>query len=443
MTAPITITIAGNPYTSAIQDSLSIKAVIGKTPSTIDAIFFDKSAALLVPEGVDIIVTRTDTSERIFGGLTSMVSDWTEGVSRYFQIQGQSYTVLLDRIIFYAAYGTGYSDKDILTDLFTSKVVGSNGQIGVSSEITVGSNVKIGQTGLTPLTFVYSYAREAIELLAGYVGYNYYVDFNKDLHYYHKESVVAPYGLSSSPNNTTTIGYNNLRRRKDATRVINNYLVFGPSLTSKLQEDFCSNDGSKTVISVAFKGSAVSIYAPPGEAMIKVWVNTGTDITPTWVTKTVGLYNSDSLSTKDCLFDPSALTLTFGTAPLNLTKAVKVNYSFPYSAGSPRFDAGSYAQYGRIFSNKLVASDLNSAGAITSKLNNLAEQYKSALHTITLRVDDTMFPGTTRFAPGQWVYLYNEILGISKSYVIYSITTKILGGVIKSYDLELRSYTLE
>lgn len=445
MPAPVIINIDGIDYQSSMQDKLTIKSVVGQTVADCDCTIYDKTCSLTIPEGKEIIITRGDTGERIFGGLTSMVTDWTEGVSRYFQIKGQSFTILLDRIIFYNFYQPGYSDKWILNDLFTSRVVGANGQMGAASEINAVDHVATGSPALSSLVFHYSYAREAVELLAAYVGYNYYVDFYKKLHYYYKESETAPFGLSSSPDGSTTIRYRNLKRKRDATRIINNYLVYGSTATSLPQESIASNDGVKKIINVAFKGSAVVLQAPPGESMIGVWRNTGTDVTPVWTAQTVGLVNTDDPGSVNCLYDPTALTLIFTSAPPNLTNSIKVRYVFAYSAGMPKYLESSYQKYGRLFSSKLIASDANSAASMFTLTNNLAEQFGYALQVLTCDVDDGAFPAgnTLRFKAGQWVRIVNAVLGIDESYVIHSITTKILGGELKSYSLELRSYTLE
>jgi len=445
MTSPVILNIAGVDYLTTQQDSFSIKSVVGQTIATMDATIYDKNCSLTIPEGVDIIITRGDTGERIFGGLVGFVTDWTEGISRYFQVQGQSYTVLLDRFIVYAHYQPGYSDTYILNDLCTTKVVGVKGETGNACEIVIGSYVKSGIPALGTLTFTYSYLREAVELLANIVGYNYYVDFNKNLHYYFKESETSPFGLSSSSNGTSTIGYRNLKRKRDATRVINNFVVFGATATADPRYGYVGANGSDKIISVAFQGPVIPLYAPGGLATIGVWINTGTDAVPNWVSQTVGNTGTDP-ATVNCLYDSTALTLTFAVAPpAHATNSIEVYYTFPYGAGMTKSLPASIAQYGRILSNKLVVSDANSALTMKSKLDNLAAQFGSALHSLTLTVDDGAFPvgNTNRFKAGQWVTLVNSGLGINKNFMIYSITTKCIGGLLKSYDLELRSWSLE
>lgn len=466
VTAPILLTIGGVSVPQVMQESMIIKTVLGKTISTMNFTIYDKNCTLSVPkEGIDVIATRSDTGERIFGGLTSIPKGRTEGVSRYWDIQCQSYTVLLDRTLFYYSYPPAFTytnlaskalvgDRAILAHLFEKACVGSWGQTASASEIVIDTDyVQQGSASLVALNFLYTYAREAVELLSHYVGFNYYVDYYKNLHYYYKETIPATFGLSSvsgetlvdSQGNTlNTVPYNNLGWTRDATRVINNYTIFGSDVISNTQTSFIAGDGSKTTLSIAVNGTAFPIMAPAGQSHISVWVNTGSDVSPSWTAKTVG-GTGNNPSSYDCIADYINQSLVFAVAPPNLTYAVKIQYRFLFAGGMPSTDQPSITYYGRTFSNRLTASDANSAATMQVNINHLKEQFSSALETITCKVDDSAFPGgnTNRFKIGQWVPFHNHILGVLKNYQIHSITTRCLGGSILSYELELRNWTLE
>ena len=92
------MTIGGTTRSTTLQDNFKIHAVMGQTIPTLEGTIYDPNANLLVPaEGSDVIVTRGDTGARVFGGLLSMVTGRSEGVSRYWDIQCQGYAILLDR----------------------------------------------------------------------------------------------------------------------------------------------------------------------------------------------------------------------------------------------------------------------------------------------------------------------------------------------------------
>ena len=472
MTSPIALTIGGTSYTAVKEDSMVINSVLGKTINTMQLTLYDKNCTLTVPkEGVDVIVTRTDTGERIFGGLASNIIGHVEGVSRYWDIQCQSYTVLLDRILFYYYYPPCFTytnlaaqalvgDVAILGHMFEKSVVGMYGQATTASEIAVSPTyVQQGSPSLVALNVNYMYAREAIELLANYVGFNYYVDYNKNLHYYYKETNLPPFCLSSASaqlpdsagNLLDPIEYNGMIWQRDATRIINNYLVFGTSVSSDTKTSTIANNGVKTTLSMAFNGTASPILPPPGKAQVEVYVNSGSDVSPTWVTQTVGTMYIDDAGSYNVLADYTNLVLNFAVAPPNLTLAVKVNYLYQFQGGMPDSAQDSITQYGRLFSTRMTAADANSAAAMQSNINHLKTQFKGALEKVTCKVDDSAFPAgnTNRFKIGQWVPFYNHILGtptsatLLKNYQVYSMKTRCLGGSVLSYELELRNWMLE
>jgi hypothetical protein len=138
-----------------------------------------------------------------------MLTGRTEGLSRYWDLSFQSFTILLDRILFRMSYPseglTGLNDKEILADLFANRVVGADGGNG-NSEITVGSHVQIGTKTLSAIDFIYTYAREAIEKLASYVGYSYYSIFTKNCIIISRKQVTPP-SLSQAHQAKLLTGY--------------------------------------------------------------------------------------------------------------------------------------------------------------------------------------------------------------------------------------------
>jgi len=460
MTAPVGVTIGGVAYPTTLETNFSISSVQGRTVSTFDGTIYDRDADLAVPqEAADIVVVRNDTAGRIFGGLTSMPTGRTEGLSRYWDIQAQSYTCLLDTILFYATYAPGFiytntagqsliGDRAILGHLFEKCVVGQFGATGGASEILVSPTyVQQGVNQLSSLNFVYQYAREAVEYFASLVNFDYYVDFYKYLHYYYRQTIAAPFSLSSTPGETlgglTAIGYRNLKWKRDGTRIRNNYLVFGANTRSNIQYSIMAGNGSDLAFYVGFQGPNYPIAAPPGYDRIQVWVNTGTNAAPVWTAQTVGLTNIDDSASYDCMFDLVNQTLLFADAPPNFANAVRVGYTFTYLGGQPYAVPGSITKYGRTFSQRLVASDANTAVTMQTQLKNLQQQFGYGLQILTLSVDDKSFPAgnTNRFSVGQWVPFKNAILGINQSYWIHQITTKIIGGQLLEYALELRNWT--
>ena len=128
-------------------------------------------------------------------------------------------------------------------------------------------------------------------------------------------------------------------------------------------------------------------------------------------------------------------------------------------------------RYGRQYSRRVIASDVNSAQGIVNKLAHLHEQYADALEVVTIKITDDMFPtaqvfadangrmnpnnddremAAQRFETGQWVDFTNSILEVfNKELLIHRITTRIIGnrpisgggseGILE-YELEMRDW---
>lgn len=458
MTAPVNVTINGVSYPKVSQESLIIQNVMGRTMSTCQATIYDKFAALTIPPaGKDIVVTDQN-GDRLYAGLVSMPVDRTEGISRWFDIQAQSYLTLLDSSLCYGSYPPGFTytnnlgqalvgDLAIMAHLFEQSVVTDFGTLGASEIIIDSAYCQQGSKSLSQMDFPYVYLREVVELFCSYNNFDYYVDANKRLHYYYRETITPPYGISSVAGETldglNTVHLRGFKRKRDATRIRNNFVVYGANVTSNVQTGYIAGDGSSKTLSTKIISQNYPLAAPPGSDAINVWLNTGTEGSPVWTAKTVGVAGIDTLSTKDCLFDVTNQTLEFNSAPPNFSNALKVEYVFVYAGGQPYTNLTSKAAYGRIFSHRLVASDANTAWSMQTNIKNLNDQFSKELEVITGSIADSDFPAgsTGRFAVGQWVPVHDHILGILDYYWVHSVTTTILGGEIKNYALELRNWS--
>jgi len=446
MPPPVEITIDGVVVPCWEEMSLSIDNILGQTVDTAKLTFFDRDANLEIPELADIIITRTDNGQRIFGGLTSVVEGTTAGLSRRWEVQCQDYTVLLDAGLVHCSYPSGWTydgmsgDKAIIAHLFEKVGVTLLG-LGPSE---IEARTFVGQAFsdfMSAIFFNYSSYREALQTIAGYTGWNYYVDYYRRLHYYYREDYPAPYRLSSTPGPGNVV-YRKLRWRRDGTAVRNLYVMFGARLFSSPQHYYLPGDGVKTHYTLGIEdiGRNINLVAPPGEGNIIVEVNAGTDSVPIWVPQKVGNESTDSLDTCDCLHNSMHQILRFKVPPPNLTAAVYVRAVHLIGAGQADADDNSIVKYKRTFARRLSAGDTNSAIAINWKLNTYKEQFAFALEKVTLTVDDISYPGPDRFGIGQWVELENPVLGINRSYLIHRVTTRLIGGTHMEYDLELRNW---
>ena len=471
MTRPLTVTINGLPYAVWTQSEFQFTSVMGQTIPTMKGMLYDKNCDLAIPPlESEVIINDGFTGSRLWGGLLSMRTGTTENISRYWEIQAQGWAILLQRTLAYNSYPPGYTytsnlgqalkgDLAILANLFEKSIVGEGGSQNTPYEIVIYyPYCQQGTTLLSTNDFIYAYLQEAVQYFTGLVGFNYHVDENKFLHYYYIPNNPATFALSSPDYGTTYKGlpvvpYHNFKWKVDGTRLINNFLVFGASVTSGTQIAYLAGDGAKLILNTSIVSPNYPISGPPGSYTLQVSVNTGTSLSPVWTPQIVGITGFDTLGVYSagaggvvqCMFDGASQLLTFASAPPNFTNAVKIQYVFTYQGGQPWANHASIVQYGKTFSRRIVAGDATSAANVQSQVNHLDQQFSQPVQILTLSVADSDFPSGNynRFQVGQLVPFHNKTQGITDNFYIHSITTKVLGGEIRNYDLELRSITLE
>jgi hypothetical protein len=428
------------------------------------------------------------TNALLWGGLLTSRTGRTENISRYWDIQGQSYGMLLQHTLVYGSYPPGYiytnqfgqnlvGDLAVIANLFEKCVVGVNGDQTTASEIKVSSQYcQQGTTNLSTLNYIYSYQQEVLQYFCNIIGFDFYVDPNEYLHYYFLPENPAPFALSSpdvtSIGGLTAIKYRNLKWKEDGTRPANNWVIFGSTVQSAQQPPYYfAGNGTQTTFSTVPVSPNYLISGGGTNYALPVYLNTGTQANPVWTIEVVGIKGIDTLGQNSTgaggvvqvLFDAANQQLVFQTAPPAFTNAFYIAYVFYYQGGQPVPDNTSISTYGRVFSTRLIASDANSAMSMQALVNHQDIDFANPLQILTLTVSDKDFPAgnSNRFQVGQWVPLHNQVLdslntgtyvsptwtsqtgGIDGNFYIHSITTKVKGAQVREYDIELRSFSLE
>ncbi len=464
-------------------ESLSIDDIIGQTVGSAKFRVYDKHANMDIQELSEVSIYRLDTEcptnppEKIFGGIISKITKNIEGLSVWWDIQCQDYTVLLDSILTHASFPAGYytnphgttsdpnygGDQGVIWHIFTRSAITVDGQ-GPSGILAIPPYVGRAFSDMGPLVFNYTTLREAMQTISGFTGWQYHVDYDKKLWYYLRTNTPAPYVLSDS-GKADTIPYRSLKYEIDATQVRNLYVMFGAKLFSNVQTYYLGADGISTIYTLTARdgsiGRTVNFVAPPGQDRITVEVNDGTGAAPIWRPLKVGAEATDRMSDNDVLHNSTQQFLSFKVAPPhidfvrdaygNITSygAIRIQACFMIGAGVADIDNASVARYGRTFARRLSAGDTNSAIALHWKLNNLKAQFAMPMERITIKIDDLDFPvskpgiPSRRFAPGQWVQIENSVMGLNRNLLIYRMGTRLLGGTHFEYELELRSWISE
>ena len=522
----ITVNIDGNDMPRIDEETFEVESIVGQVLDTCRFTIYDREANIVVPSMSDVIVTaeRRGVTTRIFGGLAVTKNRRAVGPQRYIEVGCQDYTLLLDRGLIIQSYEANFEyaglvgDKAILASAFEKDIIGAYGTKS-TSEINARTDVAQGLAALSQQDFRYATLREVVSQLAQYVGFDFYVDFHKNLHYYYREDNPAPYILTDGTPSATAVNYRKPNHVTDGSRLVNTFALFGDRLLSDPQVYVLAGDGNAIEFDLSYDTIKLNyaLLPEPGQSAIRVdtrrypnktlsrslhdgdsnsavlmvssgsfvfdgviigdivlnitdgswgevtaltetsitavlldgadnvWGSGDTAVIPQWDKQDVTNDVTRSVSGFDVQHDSIGKTLAFSGPPPNDSYAIRIRYAHNFVAGQVDTAALSVRRYGRVFSRRVVASDVNSAQGIIQKMAHLKEQYADALEKFTCTITDDMFPSTNyrRFEAGQWVRVINNVLDVDKEMLIHRVTTRILGAQIFEYEVELRDWEVD
>ena len=251
----LTVEIGGMVY-PIIEESLLIESILGQVVDTCEFQIYDLNRKFNIRTMDDISITRDD-GVKLFAGLVSYIVGTVEGPTRYWDISCQDYTILLDRTLVRQNYQADFrydglvGDRAMIASAFERDVLGPGGGSG-ASEISARTHVEQGLTVLSQQVFKYSTLREVVSQLAQYVGHEFYVDYDRELHYYYKEERYSPYMLTDGDVAVSRvtgrpsgfdIHYRGVSWKRDGTRLVNTFALFGDRLLSDPLVFVMSSDG--------------------------------------------------------------------------------------------------------------------------------------------------------------------------------------------------------
>jgi hypothetical protein len=293
-----------------------------------DKLLKEDGGALLQESGYAILLSPpplfnddiriSDGASVIFAGKISRVSQVIESpLSTLYTIQCIDHTFQMDRKLVSRTY-TNTTVAAIIADIITSFAPGFT-TVNVSSSFVVSRIVFNART-----------ISQCFRQLADLVRYDWYVDENKDVHFFPRTTNLAPFSLTNTAGKHV---FRSLVRNQDGTQVVNRVKVRGGEY-----------DGTTYTDTITVKGNDTKSFLLPYQmSSLTVEVDPGTG----FVTKTVGIEFIDTFPGFDVLYNFQAQSFRFNAVLLD---GNKVRYS-----GKPKTpvvaiveDAASVAQYGAI-----------------------------------------------------------------------------------------------
>lgn len=383
----LTITVESTDRTGNIDPfSINVSRALTNQADTFQFTVPRTQAGDWKPAVLDTVQVEDGDSNVIFGGSIVTIEETFDGGIEYVKCNCRDWTFEMDRKLVVKSY-TGETVEDIIADLITNYI----GDLGFT-----GTNVNCDVL-VDYIAFNYEYPSKILQQLAQLTSYDWYVDEDKDIHFFAKDANPAPFALSDTSGNYYI---DTLVIKKDATKIKNTITVRGGQyLGDSFTESYVA-DGTQLTVPLVNKYNSITV-------------------TVNAVSKTVGVANIDSLDDFDCLYNFQEKSLTFkpATKPAN-GHVVAVNGSPYVPVLTRRTDVGSVGVYG-VFEYKIVDSTIDTKQGARERALAELNQYSEAL-------DEGSFETSVNgLEVGQIITVESAFRSISEDFVITRIMTTI------------------
>jgi hypothetical protein len=194
---------------------------------------------------------------RIFGGyVTDLEESEGEGAGRDFNTGCGDYGSYLDHVFIKAEY-EDKSDAYIIDDLFGTYAQQYDAETHVET-VKTHDKIRFNRVSL----------REIMDTLADLAQGDWYVDYERRVHFFVVDIESAPFGLSDSPDLAATFPYEKMKIKTDGAGVINRVEVVGGNYLSADATFYLQGTGEDERIIMPFR-----MHAADGESALQVWVN--------------------------------------------------------------------------------------------------------------------------------------------------------------------------
>lgn len=229
--------------------------------------------------GEEIIIT--DGSTKIFAGMIVKIKQNIRGLKYEYDITCKDYTQLLDRRLVNERY-ENTTVSAIIADLITNYTTGFT-----------YNNVSGTQT-VDTIAFSRIPVSSCIERLAEVTGFKWYVDYDKDVHFFSANAEMAPFNLTTSGDNHI---WDSLQITEDFSQIKNKVYVVGGEIEGNTRTEQYEADGDQLQFPLANKFASLPT----------VLVNS--------VAQTVGIDFISDEASFDCFWSFQEKYIRFKTAP--------------------------------------------------------------------------------------------------------------------------------
>lgn len=418
------IDITSNVWLVDPGSELQIESVLTRQIDRCTFFVGNYGALTSFKEWDEVIITDLNTSVRLFAGFILQIDKQPNrrGNRVDAHVTAGDYASLFDHVSVKQQYLTTQTDAFILNDIFTRYL----------PEIDSTTFVQV-QLSYPRIRFNRMTLRQVVDQLADSAGGDWYVDYNKKLHYFSLETDLAPFGLSDTPDMSTTFPYESIDKNDDGTGVINRVEVVGGNYLSDDVTIFVAGTGQDNRVILPFSMSGPSAGGP-----LQVWRNDGTVLSPVWTPMTVLVGYIDQLSSAtDVLTYFQEKVLEQTVAWPNLSNAVKIFGRYNIPLLTRYSDNVSFSFYGRYFDAVITDSSIIDKTTARQRAQGLMANASLGSVALSMKIRQ---PG---LHSGMTIHVTNASLSLSDDFFIQRVVASVAQGGYATFDLNLGIYRPE
>lgn len=396
--ATYNVTINGIDRTADIlNQSITVDDILNDQQNTCNFSLIDRSGNG-IPDGDEEITITLDDGTKLFGGYTLRVKYRSKSKTGALvaDIQCVDYSRLLDSFLVHKTY-LDMTDKEIIESIVETYCIG----FGITTNNVI-EGVTIDQIG-----FNYIQPTQALRRIVDLTGRNWYIDYDKDIHYFPMTQNPAPFNIDD-----TSANYSDLSLSKDSSQIKNRVYVRGGTKLSEFTTHEQRGDSKKR-----------QFLLPDKPHDISVLVN--------GVAKSIGVKNIDTSGFDFYVnFQEKYIEQDSGAALLTPTDTVSTTYKYDipiliaqdYEPSILESGVKEFAIFDKSITTTAAARDRAIAELTDYGQKMIAGSFK------------TFTPG---FRSGQYMNINLAEHGINDDYIINRVTARSFGGGLYEYTVNL------
>lgn len=358
-----------------------------------------KTPSKTIPNVNDEVVLEED-SIKIFGGVITERNEVIKGgLLVAYDIRCKDYSQYLDRKVVVKSYASS-SARTIVLDLISTYTSGFTTTNVPASTPTVGS-----------IKFNYEQVTRCLTQLADQIGWDWYVDHDKDIHFFDSESLSAPFELTDTGD---TFDWESLEVNKTITQIKNSVFVRGGEYKKTISEanaqDIFVANGTQRVFPLSYKYDNITVK--DNSTVNSIGTDQQTDPASVDV-----LYNFNEKFIKYTVAPTSGHTIkVFGDAYIPIIAQVR--------------DQISISTYGE-YQAAVVDKSITSINEAQTRAQTELKKYSESVYEATFKTTQT------GLKVGQKIRVNSAIRGIDKFFKINKIIGKVRDGNSMIYSVFL------